>query len=129
MTDPIADMLTRIRNASMVRKSSLTLPYSKQKHAIATLLSEEGFVGTVAKADDSGKPQLTIGLLYTNGQSRITNITRESKPGLRIYVKSEAIPTVRNSYGISILSTSRGMMTGATAGEQGLGGELICTVY
>lgn len=129
MTDPIADMLTRIRNASAVRKGEIVLPYSKVKHAIAQLLSQEGFVGAVEKVDNGTKPLLSIELLYVSGQSRITTITRASKPGLRVYVKKEDIPTVCNSYGVAILSTSRGMMTSETAKEEHIGGELICTIY
>ncbi len=130
MTDPIADMLSRIRNASMVRKPHVHVPYSKLKQTIANLLSQEGYVGKVEVVEEAHVSRmLSIELLYCNGMSRIAHLKKESKPGLRVYVKKHEIPDVCNRYGMAILSTSRGMLTGEHAKAQGVGGELICTVY
>ena len=129
MTDPIADMLTRIRNACMVRKPSVSLPYSKLKFAIAKKMEEVGYVKSVAKDEGVGKQTMTIDLKYRGKDPHITEITRVSKPGLRIYVKSDAIPKVRGGYGTAFLSTSQGLMTDEQAREKGVGGELVCTLY
>ncbi len=129
MTDPIADMLTRIRNACMVRKPSVSLPYSKLKFAIAQKMAEAGYVKEVVKEDGAGKPTMTISLKYKGKLPHITEITRVSKPGLRIYVKSDAIPKVKGGYGTAFLSTSQGLMTDEQAREKGVGGELVCTLY
>lgn len=129
MTDPISDMLTRIRNASMVRKSSIELPGSKMKFAIAKILEREGYVGTVEQFADGNKPMLRIALKYENKNPKIASLQRISKPGRRVYKKADELQNVRSGYGFSILSTSNGLMTDIEARKRRLGGELICEVY
>jgi len=128
-TDPIADMLTRIRNAINVRKSEVAMPHSKVKEAVASLLKESGFVAGVKVTDASIGKTLTIIINDEHENARITEIVRVSKPGRRYYVGSDKIPIVKRGRGLVIVSTSRGMMTGAQAKKQGVGGELICKVY
>jgi small subunit ribosomal protein S8 len=131
-TDPIADMLTRIRNAINVRKTSVSMPHSKVKQAVAELLKDSGFVADVSVADadfKAGGKILTIVINNEFENAKITEIARLSKPGRREYVGSSDIPTVKRGRGIVIVSTSRGLMTGADAKKQGVGGELICKVY
>lgn len=128
-TDPIADMLTRIRNAIGVRKTEVTLPHSKVKESVAKLLQESNFIDNV-KVDGEGIAKsliLTINDESTN--ARITEISRISKPGRRYYVRSQDIPTVMRGRGVVIVSTSKGMMIGDEAKKQNIGGELICKVY
>jgi small subunit ribosomal protein S8 len=128
-TDPIADMLTRIRNAINVRKSEVAMPHSKAKQAIAELLKQSGFVADVTVADaDLGKT-LKIVINHEDENARITEIVRLSKPGRRAYSSSKEIPVVKRGRGVVIVSTSKGVMTGAQAKKQGVGGELICKVY
>ncbi|EKE07312.1 MAG: Ribosomal protein S8 [uncultured bacterium] len=128
MTDPIADMLTRIRNAQKAKKSSLELPFAKVKFMIGKILSEHGYVGAVSKVEGP-KPVLAIELKYHDKAPAITSITRESKPGHRVYRKAEEMPHVLNGFGIAIVSTSQGMMTAKQAKEKGIGGEVVCSVY
>lgn len=128
MTDPIADMLTRIRNAQLVRKGSVTIPYSKLKFAIATLLSKEGYVGAVHVVEE-GRRELMIDLLYTGRTPKIQAIKRESTPGHRNYRKADELPHVLNGYGMAIISTSQGLMTDRDARAAGVGGEVLCSVY
>ena len=128
-TDPIADMLTRIRNAISVRKSEVTLPHSKVKQAVAELLRQSGFIRDVSVSDASIGKTLKIVISGENENARITEIDRLSKPGRRYYVGAREIPVVKRGRGIVIVSTSRGMMSGQDARKQGLGGELICKVY
>jgi small subunit ribosomal protein S8 len=136
MTDPIADMLTRIRNASAVKKAEVVLPMSKIKYDIAKLMKEGGWVsdvdvvkGSVGKKN-SQFDQLKIVLKYKkSGRSAITKIKRISKPGLRIYVKKDELPKVLNNLGIAIISTPSGLMTNKEAKQKGLGGEVICEIY
>jgi small subunit ribosomal protein S8 len=128
-TDPIADMLTRIRNAILVRKSEVTMPHSKVKESVAKLLAQNKFVSDVKVSDDVIGKTLTVVINTDGTNARITEINRISKPGRREYVKSENIPTVKRGRGIVIVSTSKGMMTGAEAKKTGVGGELICKVY
>lgn len=128
-TDPIADMLTRIRNAIAVRKHEVVLPHSKVKEAVATLLKENGFVSDVAVTDATIGKTLKVVINSDNENARITEIVRMSKPGRRYYVGSDKIPVIKRGRGVVILSTSKGMMTGAEAKKQGVGGELICKVY
>lgn len=128
MTDPIADMLTRIRNAQLVRKGAVTIPYSKLKLAIATLLEKEGYVGGVTVAEE-GRKELVIELLYTGRTPKIQSITRESKPGHRNYRKADELPHILNGYGMAIISTSQGLMTDKDARSEGVGGEVLCSVY
>jgi small subunit ribosomal protein S8 len=128
-TDPIADMLTRIRNAINVRKHEVSLPHSNVKESVAKLLKDSNFIDSV-KVEGEGKTKsltLTINAEHTN--ARITEIQRVSKPGRRYYVRSQEIPTVKRGRGVVIVSTSKGMMTGEEAKAQKVGGELICKVY
>lgn len=151
-SDPIADMLTRIRNAQAAKKETVILPYSKIKHNIANILSAEKWLGKVEKikpalnkkisakngassgrkniADKNTKfNQLKIGLLYNSNSPHITKLNRVSKPGRRIYVSKNELPIVLNNYGIAIISTSKGLMTNKEARVQGLGGEILCEIY
>lgn len=128
-TDPIADMLTRVRNAIAVRKQEVTLPHSKVKEAVARLLKDSGFVDDVTVADATIGKTLTIVINGEHENARITEISRISKPGRREYVKAEKIPTVKRGRGMVIISTSKGLMTGNEAKKQGVGGEIICKVY
>lgn len=128
MTDPIADMLTRIRNAMSARRDSVTLPYSKIKQAIASILKDHNFISDY-KVDETGPFKSIVIDLGEGDLSTITAITRISKPGRRIYAGSSDIPQVLGGRGIVIISTSGGLMTGQEARKRGLGGELICKVY
>jgi len=128
-TDPIADMLARIRNAIAVRKSEIRLPHSKAKEAVARLLSENNFIAGVTTDGEGTTKSLVLTLNSEDANARITEITRLSKPGRRYYVRATEIPTVKRGRGIVIVSTSKGMMTGAEAKTQNVGGELICKVY
>jgi len=131
-TDPIADMLTRIRNAINVRKNVVSMPHSNVKESVARLLQTSNFIDKVEVADAAeGKvgKTLTVTINSEQDNARITEIDRVSKPGRRYYVRSGEIPTVKRGRGIVIVSTSKGMMTGAQAKKQGIGGEVICKVY
>jgi len=128
MTDPIADMLTRIRNASSVFKTEVELPYSKIKKALADILIRESYLEKVEEVEGV-KPTLVLTLKYKNKESVISSIKRISTPGYRKYVKSKDIRKVLNGYGVSILSTPKGLLTGAEARKQGLGGEIICEIW
>jgi small subunit ribosomal protein S8 len=128
-TDPIADMLTRIRNAINVRKSEVSLPHSKVKEAVADLLKKNGFVSDVTVTDATIGKTLKITINGETENARITEIVRLSKPGRRYYAGAAEIPVVKRGRGIVIVSTSKGLMTGAEAKKQGVGGELICKVY
>jgi len=134
MTDPIADMLTRIRNALAVKKTEIILPYSKVKFNIAKVLEKEKLIKKVETIDatksKTGFKQIKIRLKYNeDNQSVIGTLKRISSPGQRIYVKKDKIPKVLNGLGMNILSTSKGLMTGQEAREKNLGGELICEIY
>ena len=134
MTDPIADMLTRIRNALAIKKPEIVLPYSKVKFNIANVLEKEKLIEKVETIDatksKTGFKQLKFKLMYDkDNQSVISTLKRISKPGQRIYVKKDKIPKVLNGLGMNILSTSKGLMTGQDAREKNLGGELICEIY
>lgn len=128
-TDPIADMLSRIRNAIAVRKASVTMPHSKVKESVANLLKQNNFVESIDVSGEGIEKTLTVIINAGATNARITEIKRISKPGRREYAKSEKIPVVKRGRGIIIVSTSRGMMTGAEAKKLGVGGELICSVY
>lgn len=128
-TDPIADMLTRVRNAILVRKHEVSMPHSKVKESVAELLKQNRFIDDVKVSDATIGKTLTLVINDADSNARITEIVRVSKPGRREYVKSENIPTVKRGRGIVIVSTSKGMMTGKQAKQQGVGGELICKVY
>jgi small subunit ribosomal protein S8 len=127
MSDPIADMLTRIRNAQMIEKSSVTMPSSKLKVAIAQVLKDEGYIDDfVVKGD--GKPELEIALKYYAGRPVIERIERVSRPGLRIYKGRHDIPSVMNGLGVAIVTTPKGVMTDRKARQAGIGGEVLCYV-
>ena len=128
MSDPIADMLTRIRNAQRVEKTEVAMPASKLKAAIAQVLTDEGYIEGFRVDANDGKPQLRIGLKYYAGRPVIERLERVSRPGLRIYRGRDEIPQVMNGLGVAIVSTSRGVMTDRRARSQGVGGEVICYV-
>jgi small subunit ribosomal protein S8 len=128
MTDPIADMLTRIRNSLAAGKLSVTMPSSKQKVAIANLLKEEGYVNDAAVKDIDGKPVLEISLKYYQGKPVIEEIKRVSRPGLRVYKGKDDLPNVMGGLGIAVISTSTGLMTDRAARKAGHGGEVVCYV-
>ena len=128
MTDPIADMLTRIRNAQLAEKATVQMPVSKVKLAIAKVLKDEGYVDGFAVVGDEAKPQLEISLKYYAGRPVIERLERVSKPGLRVYRGRNDIPKVMNGLGVAILSTSRGVMTDRKARADGVGGEVLCIV-
>ena len=129
-TDPIADMLTRIRNALMVGRNSVTAPSSKMKVGIAKILKEEGFINDYNLVENPPQNQLEIGLRYFSGKEPVINgLKRISKPGLRIYVEKREIPRFYGGRGLSIISTSQGLMTGQEAWRHGIGGELLCYVW
>ena len=128
MTDPIADMLTRIRNAQLIERATVVMPSSKVKIAIAKVLKDEGYIDGYKVAGEEGKPQLEIALRYYAGRPVIEKIERVSKPGLRIYKGKDDIPPVMNGLGIAVVSTSRGVMTDRAARAAGVGGEVLCIV-
>jgi len=128
MTDPVADMLTRIRNAQACGKITVAMPSSKLKGAIAQVLKDEGYIdGFVVKPND-GKPEIEIALRYYAGLPVIEKIERVSRPGLRVYRGAQDIPKVMNGLGVAILSTSKGLMTDRKARATGIGGEVLCIV-
>ena len=128
MCDPVADMLTRIRNAQQSEKQSVAMPSSKLKVAIAKVLKDEGYIDDFAVRGDAGKAMLEIGLKYYAGKPVIEKIERVSRPGLRIYRPTSDIPRVMNGLGVAIVSTSRGVMTDRKARGLGVGGEVLCIV-
>jgi small subunit ribosomal protein S8 len=128
MSDPIADMLTRIRNAQGVQKASVAMPSSKVKVAIANVLKDEGYIEDFAVTSEGGKAELKIGLKYYTGRPVIERLERVSRPGLRIYKGKDEIPTVMNGLGVAIVSTPKGVMTDRKARTAGVGGEVICYV-
>ena len=130
VTDPIADMLTRIRNAVQVRHDSVTLPHSKMKLALAKILKEEGFIRDFDLPRAQAHPTLRLHLIYREGrQPAISGLKRVSKPGLRVYVGRGEIPRVYGGLGVAIVSTSKGVMVGRKAWREGVGGELLCFVW
>lgn len=128
MSDPIADMLTRIRNAQQTNKLSVSMPASKLKGAIANVLKSEGYIEDFAVLPNEGKPLLSISLKYYAGRPVIEKIERVSKPGLRVYKGSDNLPKVMNGLGVTIVSTSKGVMTDHKARAAGIGGEVLCVV-
>ena len=128
MTDPIADMLTRIRNAQMVGQVEVGMPCSNLKTAIAQVLKDEGYIDGFVVKPNEGKPQLEISLKYYADKPVIEKIERVSRPGLRIYRGRDDLPKVMNGLGVAIVSTSRGVMTDRRARETGVGGEVLCVV-
>lgn len=130
MNDPIGDMLTRIRNASMRGKSTVMTPGSKARARVLDVLQEQGYIrGYESKADDRGLPMIEISLKYYEGQPAIKELKRVSKPGRRVYLGVQEIPTVRQGLGVSIVSTSKGVMSDAAARSANVGGEVLCTVF
>jgi small subunit ribosomal protein S8 len=130
MTDPIADMLTRIRNAVSSKHDTVTMPSSKMKVAIANVLKEEGFIRDFEVASESNRPMLKIELSYTGRKEPVlSGIKRVSKPGLRVYVQKREIPRVLGGLGVAILSTPEGVMTGQVARQKSVGGEVLCYVW
>jgi small subunit ribosomal protein S8 len=128
MSDPIADMLTRIRNAQMVEKTSVAMPSSKLKSAIAQVLKDEGYIDGYAVKTTDGKSELQIALKYYAGRPVIERIERVSRPGLRVYKGRHDIPTVMNGLGVAIVTTPQGVMTDRKARAAGIGGEVLCYV-
>jgi small subunit ribosomal protein S8 len=130
MTDPIADFLSRIRNAIMARHAEVIAPASKLKHRIAELLKSEGYIAGFDLRDDEGMPQIVVKLRWADPRTNaITGLRRRSRPGQRMYVGHGTIPKIRSGLGIAILSTSRGLMTDRAARKAGVGGELLCEVW
>ena len=129
MTDPIADMLTRIRNALAVRKETVEIPASNMKRAIAEILLNEGYVKAVKEEGEGYKANLVLTLKYVGGKSVISGLKRVSKPGLRTYSGAETMPKVLGGYGIAIVSTNKGIMTDKQAKAQNVGGEVLCFVW
>lgn len=128
-TDPIADMLTRIRNAAMVRRPEVSMPHSNIKQAVAELLQKNGYIGEVRVETEGIRKTLTITVTNPDTNSSITEIKRLSTPGRRLYVGTKEMPVIKQGRGIVIVSTSKGLMTGKEAKAQGVGGELLCSVY
>lgn len=130
ITDPIADMLTRIRNAQAVKKSEVLIPFSLLKFEIAKILKHEDYIVEFEKIEEGKFPQLKIILKYNENKApAISNIKRISKPGLRIYISKNKIPRVLNNLGLVIISTSQGLMTGKEAKRKGIGGEILCEIW
>ncbi len=128
MSDPIADMLTRIRNGQQTEKVSVRMPSSKMKRAIAKVLEDEGYIDGFVVHENSGLPEMEVMLKYYAGRPVIDRIERVSKPGLRIYKGRDSLPRVMNGLGVAIVSTSRGIMTDRKARSLGVGGEVLCVV-
>jgi len=130
MTDPIADMLARIRNAGTARHRRTTCPSSKKKLAVAGVLQRAGFIESVQVEAREGHPVLVIGLRYDErGRHLIDGIQRVSRPGRRVYVNKDEVPKVRNGLGVAVISTSRGVLSDRDAREQSIGGEVVCEVW
>jgi small subunit ribosomal protein S8 len=132
MTDPIADMLTRIRNANVAMHDQVRMPSSKQKEALAALLKSEGYIEDYAVADDPGRPGrvLTVTMKYSPERKRtISGLRRVSKPGLRVYTPAAKVPRVLGGLGVAVLSTSKGLLTDREARKQRIGGEILCFVW
>ena len=130
MTDPIADLLTRLRNAARARKAEFTVPYSKLKSEIARILEKEGYIaGFELETPEKGRPHLKIKNKFVNKTSAIAGLKRVSKPGLRRYVGADEVPRVLGGMGIAVLSTSRGVMSGQEAKRQNVGGELLAYIW
>lgn len=128
MTDPISDMLTRIRNASLVHKKQVLVPFSRLKESIAEILVREGYLTKVEEVTNT-HPALMLTLRYTEGIPAIQNLKRVSTPGHRHYIKKDAVKRILNGFGIAIISTPRGLLTNTEAHKAGVGGEVICEVY
>lgn len=130
MTDPIADMLTRIRNANIVKHETVELPSSKMKKTLAELMVQEGYLSGIEEYMDGSVPMLKLGLKYGANKERvITGVKRISKPGLRVYAHKDNVPKVLGGLGVAVLSTSKGIMTDREARKEGIGGEVICYIW
>jgi len=129
MSDPIADLLTRIRNAQMAKLPKIVCPSSKIKVAICKVLQDEGYINGFSVAEEGGKAVLTVDLKYYQGKAVIEEIKRNSRPGLRIYKGKEEVPNNRGGLGVVIVSTHQGLMTDKQARAAGVGGEILCTVF
>ncbi len=129
MQDPISDMLTRVRNAQMAGKKFVDMPGSKLKAAVAKVLEDEGYISGHRVEESEGKPRLNIELKYFNGKPVIAELERFSKPSLRRYAGKNSLPSVRGGLGVAIVSTSKGVMTDRAAKAEGVGGEVLCTVF
>ena len=129
MTDPISDMLTRIRNAVMVKKKTVDIPASKTKFALAKILQGEGYVAGIDQVEEGKRPILRLALSYKDGRSPISSIKRVSTPGRRVYVKTDALPRVQSGHGMAVISTPNGLMTNNEAKKRRLGGEVICEIF
>lgn len=130
MTDPIADMLTRIRNAQAVRKPYVLVPLSKVKENLASILRAEGYIEGVEQVEEAGRAMLKLSLRYApDGNAIIKSMKRISKPGLRVYARTKELPHVMSNLGIAIISTPQGLMTNKEARKQKLGGEVVCEIY
>ena len=128
MTDPIADLLTRIRNGQAANKVEVSMPSSRLKSAIANVLKDEGYITDYSTADEDGKPVLTVILKYYEGRPVIEMIQRSSRPGLRLYKGKDELPRIQNGLGVAIISTSSGVMSDRQARAAGQGGEVLCVV-
>lgn len=128
MSDPIADMLTRIRNGQMAGHTSVVMPSSKLKAAVAKVLTDEGFISTFSINENDGKAELSVDLKYFDGKPVIDMIKRVSRPGLRVYKNKDELPKVIGGLGIAVISTSKGIMTDRDARQAGIGGEVVCYV-
>ena len=128
MTDPIADLLTRIRNGQAANKVEVSMPSSRLKSAVANVLKDEGYITDFSTADEDGKPVLTVTLKYYEGRPVIEMIQRSSRPGLRLYKGKDDLPSIQNGLGVAIISTSRGVMSDRQARAAGEGGEVLCVV-
>lgn len=129
MTDPIADMLTRIRNAQMVRKEQVSLPYSKMKQRIADILKAEGYIRSVEINEETGRKEIVLELKYVAKKPAIRKLTRISTPGRRVYAGTGKLPHVYDNLGVAIISTSKGIMTNNEARKQKVGGEVLCEIF
>lgn len=129
MQDPLADMLTRIRNAQMAGKKNVEMPASKLKAAVAAVLVDEGYIESAETLEQDGKKRLALTLKYFNGKPVIAEIDRKSRPGLRQYAARDELPKVRGGLGVAIVSTSKGVMSDRAARAAGVGGEVLCTVF
>tara|TARA_E500000178_G_C16957571_1_gene724416 strand:+ start:1004 stop:1399 length:396 start_codon:yes stop_codon:yes gene_type:complete len=129
MTDPISDLLTRIRNGQMVRKSKIDCPFSNLKVSILKVLKDEGYIRDFEISENEKTKVIEVSLKYYDGKPVIKEISRVSKPGMRVYSSVKTMPTYKNNMGISILSTSKGVMTNFSAQSANLGGEILCRVY
>ena len=128
MTDPIADMLTRLRNAQKAEKASLTMPASRTKAAIAAVLKDEGYITDYSMSGEGATRQLEVTLKYFEGEAVMAEIKRVSRPGLRIYKASDELPSINGGLGVAIISTNKGLMTDRAARAAGVGGEVLCAI-